>query len=132
MSTEQNKALISRWVAAFNAGDLDVIDEVYEPTYVDHTPRPGQAPGPAGVREALLQVRASFPDIQVTIEDLIAEGDKVTTRWLNRATFRTPFRGRPPTGKPFSFNVIRIYRLAGGKIVEHWGLTDLAQQLEQQ
>ena len=132
MSTEENKALIHRWVAAFNAGDLDVIDEVYAPTYIDHTPRPGQAPGPAGVREALVQVRASFPDIHITIEDLIAEGDKVTTRWLNRATFQAPFRGRPPTGKPFSFNVIRIYRIEGGKIVEHWGLTDLAQQLEQQ
>ena len=56
----------------------------------------------------------------------------MTTRWRNHATFQAPFRGRPPTGKPFSFNVIRIYRIEGGKIVEHWRLTDLAQQLEHQ
>lgn len=77
-------------------------------------------------------MRASFPDIHITIEALIAGGDMVTTRWLNHATFQAAFRGPPPSGKPFSFNVIRIYHIAGGRIVEHRGLTDLFQQLGQQ
>jgi steroid delta-isomerase-like uncharacterized protein len=87
---------------------------------VDHNPFPGQAPGREGVKQIITDMRASFPDLKVTQEDQIAEGDKVVTRWSASGTHKGDFQGIPPTGKLVEVMGIVIDRIAGGKIVDHW------------
>lgn len=134
MSTESNKALIRRhFDAIWNQGQLAVADEIVSPAYVSHFPLPGQPPGIAGFKYAVQLLRASFPDLQLTIEDLIAEGDRVVARLTARGTHRAAFRGIPPTGREVVWTGIRIFRIADGKIVEHWANWDdlgLNQQLQ--
>ena len=134
MSTDTNKTLIRRhFDAIWNQGQLAVADEIVSPAYVSHLPLPGQPSGIAGFKYAVQLLRASFPDLQLTIEDLIAEGDRVVARLTARGTHRAAFRGIPPTGREVVWTGIRIFRIADGKIVEHWANWDdlgLNQQLQ--
>ena len=133
MSTDTNKALIRRhFDAIWNQGQLAVADEIVAPTYLSHFPLPGQPPGIAGFKYAVQLLRTSFPDLQIIVEDLIAEGDKVVARLTAYGTHRATFRGIAPTGRAVKWAGIRIFRIADGKIVEHWANWDdlgLIQQL---
>jgi steroid delta-isomerase-like uncharacterized protein len=133
MSTDANKAIIRRhFEAIWNQGHLAVADEIVAPTYVSHFPLPGQPPGIAGFKYAVQLLRTSFPDLHLTIDDLIAEGDKVVARLTARGTHLATFRGIPATGQAVTWTGIRIFRIAEGKIVEHWANWDdlgLVQQL---
>ncbi len=122
MSAEENKAIVRRlFDEVFNRGDLGAADAVLAPNYRLHDPA---APNFAGGREAYRQFQArylkAFPDHRLTVEDQIAEGDRVVTRWTARGTHRGDLPGIAATGKPVTVTGITISRIAGGKIAEEW------------
>jgi predicted ester cyclase len=134
MSTQQNKNLFRRVMEeVFNQGNTSLVDELIAPDFVEHEELPPGTPaGPEGVKQLSTALRSAFPDFRATIDDIIAEGDKVVTRSTWSGTHKGEFMGIAPTGKSVSFGVIDIVRIAGGKFVEHWGQMDnvgLMQQL---
>jgi predicted ester cyclase len=125
MSPEENKALVRRWFAETDRGNEAIVDELCVAEYTDHSPPlPGMGSGSAAIRQANAALRAAFPDTVHMIEDQIAEGDKVVTRLRGRATFTGEILGIPPNGKVVEITGISIHRIAGGKLVEHWGNFD--------
>lgn len=136
MSTEQNKADFKRlYDEVFNQGNLDVVDELIAPNVVEHQPQPGVDPnaqGPELVKQIATFYRSAFPDLHITVEDMVAEGDRVVGRVTITGTHQGDLMGIPPTGKRVQVGSIDIIRYEGGKVVEHWGETDamgLMQQL---
>lgn len=119
---ERNKGVIRNLLAEVDRGNLDVVDRYYAPGYVDHTPSPGRglAPGREGVRRAFALFREAFPDTRHTIEDLIAEGDRVVARVSARGTHTGVLFGHAATGRVVTLTAIAIYRIAAGRIVERW------------
>ena len=130
---ERNKQVIRRlYDELFSKWNFAVVDEIFSSEFVSHDMPPGMPRGPEGVRQFYGMIRAGLPDVQLVVEDMIADGDKVVVRWRAQATHRGPFLGIPATGKPVSFGGIAIYRLANGKAVERWvevGLLRVAEQL---
>lgn len=125
-SAQQNKRLVRRlYDEVFVKWNLDVVDELVAPEFIGHEMPPGLPPGPQGFREFYGILRAAFPDVQLTVEDMIAEGDKVVVRWRSRAIHKGAFRGIPPTGGDASTTGIAIYRLSKGKVVERWVEVDM-------
>ncbi len=120
--TESNKDVIRRLLADVDRGDLDVVERYYAPSYVDHTPSPvrGLAPGREGARRAFALFRQALPDTRHTIEDLIAEGDRVVARISARGTHTGEIFGQPPTGRVVTLSGIVIYRILEGRIAERW------------
>jgi steroid delta-isomerase-like uncharacterized protein len=133
MSTEQNKALARRMVEEiFNRGNMSLIDEFLAPDFVEREELPPGIPSDReGVTQLTAMLRSAFPDFKATIDDIIAEGDKVVIRQTWIGTHEGEFMGIPPTGKSVSFEVIDIIRIAGGKFVEHWGLMDSMGMMQQ-
>lgn len=120
MSTAENKALIRRvFDEALNAGKLSLLDQLFASDFVDNA-TPEQRPGPQGVKDYFQSVRTGFPDMQVTIDDLIAEGDKVVVRTTWRGTHTGTYEGIAPTGKAITRTMIQIFCVADGKIQEEW------------
>jgi steroid delta-isomerase-like uncharacterized protein len=127
--SEENKALVRR--AWEMANDLNVIDEVYSPDLVWHEPE-GDVRGSEEAKQYVGMYLEAFPDTNFTIEDMIAEGDKVVTRWTARGTHRGELQGIAPTNKQVTITGITVHRIEGGKIVEEWDSGDnlgLMQQL---
>jgi steroid delta-isomerase-like uncharacterized protein len=112
---------------------VNVAEEIFADDVVDYAPAiPDQPPGREGEKQALATFRSAFPDLRVTTEDLIAEGDKVVLRWTARGTHEGDLPGVPATGKQATLKGIDILRLADGRIVERWAEYDnlgLLQQL---
>ena len=119
---ERNKQLIRELMAEVDRGNLGVIDTHYAADYVDHTPSPlrGLRPGREGIRLAFAAFHRAFPDTRHTIEDLIAEGDRVVARIRAEGTHTGDFFGHAPTGKVVSLTGIAIYRIVDGKLAERW------------
>lgn len=109
---------------ALRSGNLAELDQVIAPDAIDHNPAPGMKQGLEGIKAAFGEVRVAFPDMVVTVEDVIAEGIKAVCRLSTRATHRGTFQGVPATGKRVTYTVIDILRFADGKIVERWGEFD--------
>jgi predicted ester cyclase len=117
MSIQENKVLIRQvFEEAVNQGNLAVVDVLFSPDFVDHS-TPDQVPGPEGVKSYFASIRASFPDMYVTIDDLIVEGDKVVVRTTWRGAI---YEGIAPTGKQVARTLIQIFRIEGGQILEEW------------
>lgn len=138
MSTDQvtsNKATFKRFHDAVNSGDAELIaktiDEVVEPDVRIGTPLPIDATGAQALKEVWATLLRAYPDLQVTVEDLIAEGDKVVCRNVVTGTHQGEYLGLPPTGRPVTYNEIFIFRFEGGRIAETWGVVDLLAQLRQ-
>jgi steroid delta-isomerase-like uncharacterized protein len=129
--SEANKALVRRFYDAFNKGDLDALDAFVALDVVDHNPLPGQGPGLKGLKEAMGQFHAGFPDIRVRNEDLLAEGNKVVVRSVARGTNTGSMLGMPPTGKPVEIGAIDIFVVKDGKVVEAWHVEELLQMMMQ-
>ncbi len=130
--SEQNKALVRRIVQeCFSKGNLAAADEVLAANYVDHNAPPGIPPGIAGFKQLVTMYRAAFPDLQVTVEDMVAEGDKVVVRWTGRGTHKGELMGIAPTNKAVTVTGIGIDRIANGKIVEHWESWDQMGMMQQ-
>jgi steroid delta-isomerase-like uncharacterized protein len=122
MSTEENKALARRVIEQmFNEGNLDVADELLALDYVDHDPSlPEDVHGPEGFKQYVGMYRAAFPDLHVQIEDQLAEGDRVATRWTGTGTHDGELAGIVPTGKRVTVPGMEIVRIANGRLVEGW------------
>ena len=126
MSTEENKALVRRWFAEIDRGNIDAVDELLAADYVDHNPAiPGLPSGREGVRRANRLLQAAFSDPVHTIEEQLAEGDKVMTHVTTRARFTGEFLGFPPTGEVIEIRGIAVHRVRDGKLVEHWAHADM-------
>ena len=135
MSAEENKAVVRREIEeVFNhTGNLDAADEIYAPDYVGHEPTTGEIRGVEAAKQYAALFRQAFPDVEATIEDQIAEGDKVVTRFTSRGTHQGETEDfGPPTGRRVEVTGITIERFSQGKIVEDWTNFDalgLMQQL---
>jgi steroid delta-isomerase-like uncharacterized protein len=131
MSTEKNKDVTRRWYEeVFNAGNLELINELFATSFVEHDPS-NPLPGLEGVKQLVTMYRSGFPDLHFTIEDWIAEGDKVAARFTAWGTHKGLLMGIPPTGKQATVTGIDILRFENGKITEHWGNQDLLGMMQQ-
>ncbi len=121
-SLEENKALVRRWLdEVFTRGNLDRVSELFAPNYTLHDPSfPGGIYGPEGVKRYVGAYRAAFPDARFGVEDQLAEGDMVATRWTARGTHQGDFVGIPPTGERVTVSGIEFSRVIGGRIDEAW------------
>lgn len=118
--TRGNKALIRRlFEEAINRGNLAIVNEVFSADFVDHS-TPGQPAGPGGVRDYFAAIRGGFPDVQVALEDVLADGDKVVVRTTWRGIHLGSYEGIAPTGKPAMRTLIQVFRIADGVIIEEW------------
>ena len=133
MSIEQNKALVRQLVEeVFNGGNISLVDELMAADFVEHEePPPGTPPGREGVKALTAAMHSTFPDFKATIEDMIAEGDKVFLRMTWSGTQASEFMGIPSTGKRFAVGVFDVLRIEDGKFVEHWGQMDSMGMMQQ-
>jgi hypothetical protein len=124
----ENKATFARLHDVVNTGSTELIsttiDEIVAPDVRIRTPLPVNATGADALKRVWAILLQAFPDLHVTVEDVIAEGDKVVTRNTVTGTHQGDFMGRPPTGKSVSYNEIFIFRFAGGRVAETWGVVD--------
>jgi steroid delta-isomerase-like uncharacterized protein len=131
MSTEDNKALVRRYQEAHNTNNLAALDDIIAADIISHSSIPGVPAGLEGGKMVHMMFMSAFPDGHVTIDDLVAEGDKVVERFTFTGTNRGSFLGAPPTGKRVTATGMSVFRIAGGKIVEHWGQNDTMGVMQQ-
>ncbi|MDQ5809678.1 MAG: ester cyclase [Actinomycetota bacterium] len=132
MSTEENKSIVRRFVDEVQSkGDIDAIDEICSPEFVNHSAPPGVPSNCEGVKQVTAMFRQAFPDSYFTVEDMVAEGDKVATRKTFHGTHQGEFMGIPPTGQQVSTGLIDVVRIVDGKVVEHWSMGDNLGMMQQ-
>jgi steroid delta-isomerase-like uncharacterized protein len=131
--SEENKALARRWFDdLFNAQNLDAADEITAQDSVNHDPLLTNLPaGPEGDKHVVNLYHGAFPDAQITVEDQIAEGDKVVTRWTGRGTHQGEFMGVPPSGNRVEITGMTINCVSGSKISETWTIYDALGMMQQ-
>ena len=132
---EENKLLVGRALEEIYAqGNLGLADELVHPDFQDHEPaHPEHPPGPKSVKQTVESLHSTFRDLWFEVEDEIAAGDKVVQRVVMSGRHAGPLMGREPTGRKFAVRHIYIWRIADGRIVDHWGSRDdlgLLAQLE--
>src|SRR6202521_578223 len=132
--SEENKTVIRRsFEELWNKGNLSVADELFAPNYTHHDPStPDVGRGPESERKRVTLYHTAFPDLKLTIEDIIAEGEIVMARWSCRGTHKGDLRGIAPTGKHFTITGVSVARFTGGKMAEgwiNWDALGLMQQL---
>ncbi len=119
--SEANKSVVRRyWQEVWNNKNLSLIDELTASTYEDHDPYNPGVRGPEGLRQLVTKYQSAFPDLQFTIEDLLADGDKVIARLTWRGTHKGTLEGIAPTGKPVSGTATVVSRIADQKMQEDW------------
>ncbi len=131
MTAPDPKAVYRRFITEAFMGDLDALDTVLDPEYVDHDAPAGLPPGPAGVKQLIGPYRIAFPDVHITIEMQVVEGDLVSTRYTLRGTHRGDLMGIPPTGKTVTMAGMTIARVRDGKMTEGWVTYDALGLLQQ-
>jgi predicted ester cyclase len=131
MSAAENKALVRRvFEEGLNQNNARVIEEAIAATYVNHT-FPSPTAGAEGFKQVIDMFRSAFPDMRVTVEDAIAEGDKVATRGYFVGTHRGAFMGVAATGKPIRVGYADAWRVENGKLVENWVQMDILGLMQQ-
>ncbi len=132
MSTESHKASAQRFMdEVINAGNWPVADEILSASFFDHTAYPGVPPTREGRKMTLSMMRTAFPDLHITGEDMIGEGDRLVIRHTIRGTHQHEFLGILPTGRQIAVAGVTIVRFADGQIVEHWLFNDALGMLQQ-
>ena len=132
MTTETNKLVMPRFVQFINSADEKLAEELISPDADFHVPgRPQPVRGPSGYLEIIAMMRGGFPDIQWTLEEMVAEGDKIAARFTMRGTHKGMFMGVPPTGKKIAVQAVNFYRLLHGQFVEERGQPDLLGLMQQ-
>lgn len=132
MTLEEMKAFVRRHDEdVINRNDLSVLETDISPDYIDHAALPGFSPGPAGAKAMLSMIHGAFTDLHATIEDTIAEGDKVAVRKSWTGTHEGAFMGIAPTGKRVKFEGIVIWRIEKGQLIERWASIDRLGIMEQ-
>ncbi len=124
-STDSTRTLVRQaYDEMFNQGNLAAVDKYIAADYVEHQMMPGQPAGTEGFKQMLTTLRTAFPDLHITIEDMLVDGDKVAVRSTLRGTQKGELMGTAPTGKSVTVTGIDILRMKDGKAVEHWGNED--------
>jgi predicted ester cyclase len=121
---DDGTTLVRRFIEEMiNGNNLALADQLFAPTYVDHTPgAPPAPPGPAGMRDTVSIFHTAFPnDMRYTIDDLFGAGDRVAVRWTASGTNTGSLMGLPATGKAVAVSAVYIFRVEGGKLAEAWG-----------
>ena len=132
MSTEDNKALVRRYVEEFvDRGNFGLSDEIFAPNFVRYDARPDQVSRVEDLKHFFAMLHSGFPGSQSTIEDLLSEGDKVALRFTFHGTHQGEFMGIAPTGKQVTMSGIDILRIADGRIVEMWNQEDVLGMMRQ-
>jgi predicted ester cyclase len=132
VSVEENKEVVRREIEEVWAKrNLMVIDDLYDSNFVNHSPFPYTPPNREGIKQGIKNLLNAFPDIELTIDDLIAENDKVVERVTAIGTHKGEYMGIIPTNKRINLPVITINRFADDKIVERWSLIDSLAMLQQ-
>ena len=134
MSTEENKTVLRREVEELynHTGNIDVVEEIFSPDYVSHEPTSGEVRGIEGARQFAATFREAFPDLQNTIEDMVAEGDTVVMRFRGSGTHEGETEAfGPPTHNRIDIQGMVIDRVAGGKIAESWIVYDALGMMQQ-
>src|SRR5215204_139671 len=132
--SEENKAIVRRMIDEIlnGQGNLNVADELFAPDYVGHNPAsPEDTRGPEGVEEFASMFRSAFPDVHLSVEDQVAEGDKVVTRWIASGTHQGDLMGIAPTGKRVTVAGTSVERVVDGKIEETWDNYDALGMMQQ-
>jgi len=131
--SDENKAIIYRLIdEVWNQRKLDILDELVAPDAVIHSPTvPDLSRGPEGAKQYVRLFLAAFPDLQVTTDDIVAEGDKVALRWSAHGTHEGRLMGIEPTGKAMTITGQAIYQIGAGKIKEDWINADALGMLQQ-
>lgn len=128
---EDLKDTYRRIIEAISRDDPGALDGLMEPDIVDHNAIPKQAPGLDGFKQWMVAVRTSFPDLEGSVDDVLAEGDRVAARVTWRGTHRGDFAGVRPTNKLVSFAAFHVVHFSGGRAIEWWGTADLLGALQQ-
>jgi predicted ester cyclase len=133
VSAEETKAVARRWFEDFfNSGNLEVADEIIAPDHVNHDPTlPDIPPGPEGQRQVVNLYRGAFTNAHISLEEQLAEGDRVVTRWRASGTHQGELMGVAPTGNQVTITGITINRISGGKIAESWTNYDALGMMQQ-
>jgi steroid delta-isomerase-like uncharacterized protein len=133
--TERNKAISRHFCDAMNTHDAEImsrtIDELVDPDALIRTPLPMGVTGPRALKEVFARLHRAYPDLHVTVEDLIAEGDRVVSRNSVTGTHRGEYMGIQPTGKSVSYNEMFLLRFRNGRIAETWAVVDVLSQMRQ-
>lgn len=129
--SEHNKEIARRFIAAFAAADTAALGGLVADSLVDHNTAPGQKGGKQGLMEVVVMFRSAFPDLRITIENEVAEGDRVVVNGLIVGTNDGSLMGMPPTGKRATFAYMDMYRIANGQITETWHVEDIAGMFQQ-
>ena len=130
--SEENKALVRRFYKELDKKNFEVFSELCVPDYISHFPGSPEPQNREARKQTSRMFYEAFPDLQHTLDDLIAESDEVAARLTARGTHKGDFQDIPPTGKPIMFTGMRVYRIVGGKLAEEWANFDslgLMQQL---
>jgi predicted ester cyclase len=131
MTTETQKMIERIPLEVINNNKFELIDEIYAPNYVEHTPQPGVPPTREGFKQTAMALKKAFPDLRYTIDDVVDGGDKIVHRLTASGTMKGDFAGMPATGKRATWTEIHIGRVANGRLVEHWGVIDQLSMLVQ-
>jgi steroid delta-isomerase-like uncharacterized protein len=131
MSTEENKIIVRKFFEEGpSKGNLNIANELLSPDFALHVPLPAP-PGIEGINEVITSCRAAFEHLNVTIEDMIAEGNKVAVRFTAHGVHKGDFMGLQATGKPITMTGIEVFRIKDGKIAELWGEANLLGLMQQ-
>ena len=128
---EGAKALLSRFYAEVNAGNLGVIDELIAEDFVEHEEFPGIAKDKEGVKQFFTIFRSAFPDMRMDAHEVLADGDLLCARATMSGTHQGEFMGMPPSGKRFEVTGFDLLRIRDGQVTEHWGLMDAMKMMQQ-
>lgn len=131
MSQQENIAATQRLGEAVNSGNLEVLREVFAANAIDRDPAPDQAPGPEGFIDFFTGFRAAFPDLSISVEQLVADEDNIAIAYTITGTHQGDFLGIPATGRSIKARGLQIARFENGQIVERWGSSDQLGILQQ-
>ena len=123
--------IIRRFEQAFRAADQATIDELADPGLADHNPAPGHQPTLAGFKEKVASFKAMFPDLVEELQDVVASGDTVATRWVVTGSLQQDFMGIPATGQPIRVEGMNFYRLRDGRVTDVWTQFDAVAMMQQ-
>lgn len=132
MSAEESKATMRRYLDVFEQGNIEHLDELLALDYINHNPATPDLPtGPEGVKAVVSMFRSAMPDLRVVVEEMIAEGDKVATRYTLEGTHEGELFGVPATGRQLSIRSITVEQVSDGRIQGHWRVTDELGMMQQ-
>ena len=131
MAVPDRIEIITRFELAFRAADQATIDELCHPDLVDHNPAPGHEPTLAGFKQKVAGFKAIFPDLKEDLQDIIASGDTVATRWVVTGALQQEFLGVPASGQAIRVEGMNFYRLTGGRVTDIWTQFDGVAMMQQ-